>query len=88
MEFDKLNANVEGIMHGNMIWLVIPFSVLVSWIYTSLDQVGESTENPFEGNANDVPISHMCRAMEIELRELLNESDLPPVLEANNNIVL
>jgi ion channel-forming bestrophin family protein len=88
MEFDKLNVNVEGFMHGNMIWLVIPFSVLVSWIYTSLDQVGESTENPFEGNANDVPISHMCRTMEIELRELLNESDLPPELKANNNIVL
>jgi ion channel-forming bestrophin family protein len=56
-EFDKLNDSVEGVMKGNMVWLVIPFSVLISWMYTSLEQVGESTENPFEGNANDVPIS-------------------------------
>jgi ion channel-forming bestrophin family protein len=87
-EFDKLNESVEGIMKGNMIWWVIPFSVLISWIYTSLDQVGESTENPFEGNANDVPITQMCRAIEIDLREMLNETDLPPKLVAKNNIVL
>jgi ion channel-forming bestrophin family protein len=87
-EFDKLNESVEGIMKGNMIWLVMPFSVLISWIYTSLDQVGESTENPFEGNANDIPISQLCRTIEIDLREILGETDLPQPLEPKNNIIL
>ena len=80
-EFDKLNDSVEGVIKGNMVWLVIPFSVLISWMYTSLERVGESTENPFEGNANDVPISQMCRTAEIDLREMLGETDLPPPLE-------
>jgi putative membrane protein len=88
LEFDKLNESVEGVMEGNMIWLVIPFSVLISWMYTSLDRVGESTENPFEGNANDIPISQMCRAVEIDLREILGETDLPPMLQPKNNIAL
>jgi ion channel-forming bestrophin family protein len=87
-EFDKLNDSVEGLIKGNMVWLVIPFSVLISWMYTSLERVGESTENPFEGNANDVPISQMCRTAEIDLREMLGETDLPPPLEPRNNIVL
>ena len=87
-EFDKLNDSVEGVIKGNMVWLVIPFSVLISWMYTSLERVGESTENPFEGNANDIPISQMCRTAEIELREMLGETDLPPPLEPRNNIVL
>jgi putative membrane protein len=87
-EFDKLNDSVEGVIKGNMVWLVIPFSVLISWMYTSLERVGESTENPFEGNANDVPISQMCRTAEIDLREMLGETDLPPPLEPKNNIVL
>lgn len=87
-EFDKLNEHVEGAMRGHMIWLVIPFSVLISWMYTSLERVGESTESPFEGNANDVPISQMCRAAEIDLREMLGETDLPPALQPTNNIVL
>jgi ion channel-forming bestrophin family protein len=86
-EFNKLN-DIEGIFRGNMVWLVIPFSVLLSWIYTSLEQVGESTENPFEGNANDVPISQMSRTVEIDIREMLGEVHLPAPLQPQNNIVL
>lgn len=87
-EFDKLNESMEGIMKGNMVWVVIPFSILISWVYTSLEQVGESTENPFEGAANDVPISQMSRTIEIDLREMLGETDLPPALQPKNNIIL
>jgi putative membrane protein len=50
--------------------------------------VGESTENPFEGSANDVPISQMSRAVEIDIREMLGETNLPPTLQPQNNIVL
>ncbi|MBY0424634.1 MAG: multidrug transporter [Cytophagales bacterium] len=87
-EFDKLNEGMIGVMEGHMVWLVIPFSVLISWVYTSLEQVGESTENPFEGSANDVPISQMSRTIEIDLREMLGETDLPPALQPKNNIIL
>ena len=87
-EFDNLNSAISGALKGYMGWLVIPFSVMISWVYTSLDQVGESTENPFEGNANDVPISQMSRTVEIDIRELLGETDLPPTLQPQNNIVL
>lgn len=87
-EFNNLNDKVEGVLKGNMVWFVIPFSVLISWVYTSLEQVGESTENPFEGSANDVPISQMSRAVEIDIKEMLGETNLPPALQPQNNIVL
>jgi putative membrane protein len=72
-EFAGLPA--PGFMHGQMGWLSVPFSVLIAWMYLALDQVGESTENPFEGSANDVPITYLSRAIEQELRALLG---LPP----------
>lgn len=87
-EFDRLNDGVSGILSGNMVWLAVPFSILISWIYVSLDQVGESTENPFEGGANDVPMAQISRAVEIELREMLGENELPPALHPENQIVL
>jgi putative membrane protein len=87
-EFSSLNDSVNGFMKGYMVWLVIPFSVLISWVYTSLDQVGESTENPFEGSANDIPISQMSRAVEIDIREMLGETELPPLFQPQNNIIL
>jgi putative membrane protein len=87
-EFSQLNESVTGILKGNMEWLVIPFSVLISWIYISMEQVGESTENPFEGSPNDVPISQMSRAVEIDIREMLGETELPTTIQPRNNIVL
>lgn len=85
-EFAKLDAEVDGVMKGNMVWLAAPFSAVIGWMYTSLDQVGESTANPFEGGANDVPISQISRTIEIELRELLGEKDIPAPLEPTNGI--
>lgn len=87
-EFNKLNDGVTGFMHGNMIWLVVPFSAVVSWMYTSLEQVGCSTENPFEGGANDVPISMLCRLVERDLKEILGEVNTLPVFEPEASVIL
>jgi putative membrane protein len=84
--FEELGAQPDSLLKGYTVWMVVPVSVLIGWMYTALDQVGEATANPFEGNANDVPISQISRSIEIELRELLGESDLPPALEPVNGI--
>ncbi len=70
------------------VWLTIPFSIVVSWVFTSMERVGESTENPFEGSANDVPITAMSRTIEIDMRDMLDETDLPPALTPVNKILM
>lgn len=79
-EFEKLGANA--------VWYTIPFSVIVSWVFTSLEQIGSSTENPFEGGANDVPITAISRNIEIDLRDMLDEENLPPAIQPVNNILM
>jgi putative membrane protein len=79
-EFSKIGTNC--------VWLTIPVSVVVGWVFFTLEQIGESTENPFEGNANDVPITSMSRAIEIDLRDMLGEENLPEPLVANSNNIL
>ena len=79
-------GNLGGVLGVVGIWLTVPFSALLGWVYMSLDLVGESSANPFEGNANDVPISQICRDIEIELRSALGETSLPPPLLPVNNI--
>ncbi len=87
-EFDALNNLVSGPMKGHMVWLVVPFSMVVSWMYTTLEQVGASTEKPFEGGANDVPMAQINRMVEVALREMLGDTDLPPLLRPVNNLIL
>ncbi len=58
------------------------------WIFTTPEKIGESTESPFEGSANDVPITSMSRAIEIDLRQMLGDSDVPPAIAAEHNILM
>jgi putative membrane protein len=87
-EFDALNALAPALMKGHMVWWVIPFSVALSWMYASLEQVGASTENPFEGGTNDVPISQISRRIQVELMQMIGEPNPPPLLEPQNDIIL
>lgn len=79
-EFEKLGEN--------FVWLTVPFSALVSWVFTTMEKIGESSENPFEGSANDIPITAMSRTIEIDLREMQDETDLPPAMQPVNSILM
>jgi putative membrane protein len=68
-------------------WLNIPFSLVVGWIFLALEKVGENSSNPFEGGANDVPISSIARRIEIEMRTILGEQTDLKLIEAKENIL-
>lgn len=69
-------------------WLSIPITALIGWVYVVMEIVGDYTENPFQGMANDIPMLSLCRTIEIDLREMLGETDLPPVIEAKNGVLM
>ncbi len=75
-------------LDGVKIWLSIPFSLIVTWLFLALEKVGESTENPFEGGANDVPITALSRTIEIDLRQLLGENEIPAPVAATHSILM
>jgi ion channel-forming bestrophin family protein len=79
-EFDALGPS--------RVWMTVPISVLVSWVFLTMERVGESTANPFQGDANDVPITALSRTIEIDLRAMLGESPLPPPLTPVNGILM
>lgn len=85
-EFDKLGDGT--VLEGLTLWFNIPFSLLVTWCFHTLDSVGEASVNPFEGSPNDVPITQISRTIEIDMRDMLDEENLPAPITAKNNIVL
>lgn len=72
----------------HFVWLTIPFTALVAWVFLMMERIGEATENPFEGSPNDVPITALTRTIEIDLREMLGESNIPEPLKPANNILM
>ncbi len=63
------------------IWISVPLVVVLGWVYVSMELVGDYSENPFEGSYNDVPMLSICRTIEIDLLQMLGETDVPePIL--------
>lgn len=75
-EFDKAT---------DLMWLMLPFNLVVSWVFSLMEYTGDYSENPFEGLINDVPIYSIIRNIEIDLKEMMGEGNLPermkPVLD-------
>ncbi|GAB3582197.1 bestrophin family ion channel [Hymenobacter daeguensis] len=69
------------------VWLMVPFSVLVSWVFNVIEVVGHTSENPFENDIYDVPMTSICRSIEIDLRELLQETELPAKIVAVDDVL-
>jgi putative membrane protein len=58
-----------------------PFVVaIVAYTFFALDALGDEIEEPFGLAPNDLPLETLCRTIEINLRETLGESPLPPPL--------
>ena len=71
-----------------MFW-VFPFmSGLIIWIFYLMEKIGDYSENPFEGTYNDVPITSISIGIEIDLREMINDSDIPKPLSDENGFLL
>ena len=80
VEFEKISHSYA--------FLAIPFSALISWIFYTFEVVGDNSEDPFENWINDVPMTALCRTIEIDLREMLGETSLPEKIKPENGILL
>ncbi|MEL6811360.1 MAG: bestrophin family ion channel [Bacteroidota bacterium] len=72
----------------HFVWFSVPFSALLAWVFHTMEAIGENTENPFEGGPNDVPITNMSRGIEIDIRQLIDDTDIPEPYTWVNDIVL
>jgi len=81
-EFWKLGVEIAEkfpLIGPYFVWLAIPFATIVSWVFNTMQRIGTVGENPFEGSANDVPISTISRGIEIDILEMLgtDKADIP-----------
>jgi putative membrane protein len=72
---------------AGLVFLLIPVSVLVSFVFGVMARVGEVNEDPFENQITDVPLTALCITIERDLREMLGEPQLPPKAKPENGAV-
>jgi len=61
--------------------LMIPVSILVSFVFGVMGKAGEVNEDPFENRITDVPLTAICNTIERDLEEMLGEKELTTKLQ-------
>lgn len=70
------------------IWLMVPIGTLVGWIYVVMELIGDYSENPFEGLGTDVPMLSICRTIEIDLLQMLGETEIPSPIQPVDDVLM
>ncbi len=84
----EITQQLQLFIGKHFVWFSIPFSALIAWVFHTMEAIGENSENPFEGGPNDVPITDLSRGIEIDIRQLIDDTDIPKPYEWKNDIVM
>ncbi|MCY1057926.1 bestrophin family ion channel [Nannocystis sp. SCPEA4] len=69
--------------------LMTPVVVLMmSYAFYGLDALGDEIQDPFGSDPNDLPLSALCRTIEIDLRQRLGEAELPEPAQPHHGQLL
>lgn len=79
---------VEAFVDHGIGYMLIPTTIAISFVFFVINKVGTVTEDPFENKPTDVPLSSICRTIEIDLLEQLEESDIPKRIQPTDGILL
>jgi putative membrane protein len=64
-------------MVENLGWITPVGSTLVGFMFLALEEIGRDLEDPFDNKIYDVPITAISKTIEINLRQMLGETELP-----------
>ncbi|MCA9655756.1 MAG: hypothetical protein H6712_08290 [Myxococcales bacterium] len=74
---DHVEASMTTLQTLAPIIPMVIASGLIAWVFTTMEVIGDASEDPFERSMNDVPMNALCRTIEIDLRQMLGETELP-----------
>jgi ion channel-forming bestrophin family protein len=74
-------------MVENLGWYTPLGSALVGFLFLALEKIGRDLEDPFENKIHDVPMTAIATTIEINLRQLLGETELPPPVQPIGGIL-
>lgn len=79
--------NLPMLLQHEFMLTMVPFSVAISWIFFLMEKVSDSVEDPFEGGVTDVPISALCRVIEIDLKQMLEAEAVPAPIKPIDGVL-
>lgn len=68
--------------------IAIITETLLAFVFVTIERLGSELRDPFENSVNDIPMSAICRTIEIDLRQQLGETELPAPLQPVKGVLM
>jgi len=68
-------------------WQILIVRTLVAFVFISLEKISRYLKDPFENRISDTPMTALCRTIEIDLKEMLGEQDIPDPVKPINGVL-
>ena len=86
--FTRNGARGTFALLDNTGYRTIFYSWVVAFVFIEIIRIGIIMQDPFSNGPNDVPMSAICRNIEIDLRQMLGETEVPPPLREKNGVLM
>ncbi len=67
---------------------VILISLLVLFFFSMLENIAYFLQDPFENRPSDIPMSALCNTIEINIKQMIDDPNLPEKVQPDTNGVL
>ena len=68
-------------LYDELNWLILVMRTIVAFVFLTLEKISRKLKDPFENDISDTPMTALCRTIEIDLRQMLGEKEVPPPIE-------
>ena len=68
--------------------LVIAICLLVSFFFFMVESIAQSLQDPFMNRNTDIPMTTLCRTIEINILELIEADNIPSPIKPDKRGVL
>ncbi|WP_256011615.1 bestrophin family protein [Desertivirga xinjiangensis] len=69
-------------------YLTIPVALCATFIFLVIDQIAVEIQDPFSNRENDIPVSAICQNIEIDLKEMMGDTNLPQTKTPEGGVLM
>ena len=68
-------------LYDELNWQILVMRTIVAFVFLTLEKISRKLKDPFENDITDTPMTALCRTIEIDLRQMLGEKEVPAPIE-------
>jgi putative membrane protein len=66
----------------------IPVTIIITMVFFALERIAIILQDPFENNPSDIPVTAIARTIEIDLKQMIGDENIPQPINPVRNFLM